>query len=104
MIRILVKEDKQFIRRVDFLGHADYAQYGEDIVCAAVSATYLCSVNACYLFHEETILVDSECDLQRIEVLDDNLDVQKILMNMMRCLKNLEEKYPKNIKIDKEEE
>ncbi len=104
MIRVCVRQKKDSILKVQFFGHADYDVYGSDIVCAAVSSTYFCSVNACYLFHEESILVESSHDVQTILVMDDDANVQKILINMIHCLENLEKKYPRNIKIDKEEE
>ncbi len=103
MIKVLVVKENNFVRKIRFLGHADYDDYGKDIVCAAVSATYLCSVNACYLFDEESILVKSDRLGQEIVMVSDNLDVQKILINMIHCLENLEKRYPKNIRIDKEE-
>lgn len=47
MIRILVERDKQGqVERVLVTGHANFQEYGKDIVCAAVSAISIGMVNA----------------------------------------------------------
>ena len=46
MIKIKVNKSKDIIKEVIITGHANYAQYGKDIVCAAVSSIALTSCNA----------------------------------------------------------
>lgn len=99
MIRIDVVYSNDKIKRITFKGHALYDDYGQDIVCAAVSATYLCTVNGIFSIDEDAIVVSSDNDKQIIEVLKDNEVVFKLLLNMIRCLKSLEVDYPKNINI-----
>ena len=41
MIRINVNKENNQIKKITLEGHANYDEYGKDIVCAAVSATYL---------------------------------------------------------------
>ena len=41
MIKIILKP-----KDITITGHANYDTYGKDIVCAAVSATVICTVNA----------------------------------------------------------
>ena len=103
MIRIFVKKEKGLIKQINFVGHANYASYGQDIVCAAVSATYYCSVNACYSLLDSSIEVREEDNVQVLSVVTDDLVIQKILNNMIFCLESLRQQYPKNIRIDKEE-
>ena len=103
MIRIQVLEKNQSIERIVIKGHADYDVYGHDIVCAAVSATYLCTINACLLICEQAIRVESSVDCQEIFVIGSDAVVQKLLLNMIHCLDSLRKEYPKNIRIDKEE-
>lgn len=100
MIRINVNYEDNYIKKITLKGHADYADYGYDIVCAAVSATYICTVNGIIsLFENDFIEVLSKDDTQSIIVLEKNDTINKLLENMIRCLKSLEEKYPNNIMI-----
>ena len=58
MIRINVIKEKNKLKKITFEGHADYEDYGKDILCAAVSATYLCTVNAILSFGNNRIFVE----------------------------------------------
>lgn len=106
MIRIHVVRKNDFIKQISLSGHADYEVYGKDIVCAAVSATFLCTVNGILSINKDAIEITSREDMQIINVLNNNDIVQKLLHNMLRCLESLEKQYPNNIEInlDKEEE
>ena len=50
MIRVLVSKKDNNIIKVDVLGHADYDQYGKDIVCSSVSSIVTTTVNAILMF------------------------------------------------------
>jgi uncharacterized protein YsxB (DUF464 family) len=99
MIRININYQDNYIKQITLKGHANYANYGNDIVCAAVSATYLCTINGIFSINDNSIEVLSKNDCQIINVLINNDTINKLLENMIRCLKSLEEKYPNNIKI-----
>ena len=98
---IKVKVEK---KNISILGHADYADYGEDIVCASASSIVICSVEAIANFNINAI--DVKQSENKIEIFinsEDNI-TKKLVNNMLTCLKELEKKYPKNIEIiDKEE-
>ena len=100
MIRIKVLEKDNIIKSLSIKGHAEYAEYGKDIVCAAVSATYLCTLNAILCIEPSSIQILSD---NNIEVINYNEITNKLLQNMVKCLIDLERQYPKNIKINKEE-
>jgi len=103
MIRINIIKKDNVIESITFIGHANYDDYGQDIVCAAVSATYLCTVNGILNLNKDSIDVISNKDLQKIIVLKkDNVTIS-LLENMINCLESLKEQYPKNINLDKEE-
>ena len=104
MIRIHVVYQKHGISKVTILGHAKYDDYGKDIVCAAVSATYLCTVNGILKLDSNSITVNSNEDTQELVVKTDDKVVLTLLQNMVDCFCDLEKQYPKNIKLDKEEE
>lgn len=72
-------------RYLSLQGHANYAPYGSDIVCAAVSALVYCLVNGC------------ECDIAGKELIaEDKGDVYEAVL---RGLFAISEKYPENLKM-----
>ena len=98
---IKVKVEKQ---NISILGHADYDDYGKDIVCASVSSIVMCSVEAIANF--DTLAIDIKQSENKTEIFINSEDdiTKKLINNMLNCLKELEKKYPKNIEIiDKEE-
>ena len=99
MIKINVIKNGDRITTITIKGHANYEEYGKDIVCAAVSATYLCTINGILSLKENSIEVLSNHNTEIINILDNNDITNKLLQNMIRCLKSLEKKYPNNIKI-----
>ena len=99
MIRIQIVQNNNYIKQITLKGHANYEEYGKDIVCAAVSATYLCTVNGILSISQDSIKVTSSDDMQIIDVLKEDEVTEKLLTNMVKCLKSLEQEYPNNIKI-----
>ena len=103
MIRINVIYHGKMIEKVIISGHALYDDYGKDIVCASVSSTYLCTVNAIISLNEGSINISKNDEKQVISVVDSDDVIQVLLLNMIRCFESLEKQYPTNIKLDKEE-
>lgn len=103
MIRINVIKKNNIVDSIILEGHANYDEYGKDIVCAAVSATYLCTVNAIFSFNEEAIEIGNSKRAQKIKVKNNDNVTLTLLDNMIRCFESLEKQYPKNINLDKEE-
>ena len=95
MIKIKVKE-----KNISILGHANYDEYGKDIVCASVSSIVLCSIEAISQF--DINAVDIKQTKDKLEIIINKTDdiTQKLINNMLNCLKELEKKYPKNIQIN----
>ena len=91
-------------KNISILGHANYDDYGKDIVCAAVSSITLCSVEAIASFDINAVDIKQSKDKLDIIINKEDNITQKLITNMLNCLKELEKKYPKNIEIiDKEE-
>ena len=87
-------------KNISILGHANYDEYGKDIVCAAVSSIVLCSVEAISKF--DINAVDIKESNNKLEIIINKNDdiTQKLISNMLDCLNELEKKYPKNIQIN----
>ena len=105
MIEILCGRDASgFIRRLASVGHSGYAQAGEDIVCAAVSAL---TQTAAIAFEEMEIgvtQVDEEAALLTIELpshlpLNEMHDAQVILRTIIGGLAAIAEEYPDYVSI-----
>lgn len=96
MIKIKYNTDS-----LELSGHADFADYGKDIVCAAVSTLLTCSVNNIYSIDKESINYKDDGNKIRIEILKN--DYSKLIFNnLILMLKELANDYPKNIKIESE--
>lgn len=97
MIRV-VKENNY----IKISGHANYAEYGQDIVCASVSSIVYTTVNGILNFDSEAIKVIDEDNFEIIINKDDKI-TSTLINNMMVLLEDIETKYPKEIKISKGE-
>ena len=91
-------------KNISILGHANYDDFGKDIVCASVSSIILCSVEAIANFDINAVDIKQTKDKLDIIINKEDNITNKLIKNMLNCLKELEKKYPKNIEIiDKEE-
>lgn len=97
MIKVSYSNDKIIVS-----GHAGYDNYGKDIVCASVSSIIYTTVNAIKSFNENSIEFTDD-DVMTIKILDNNKETNILIDNMIELLKELEQQYPKNIKISKGE-
>jgi len=89
---------------ISILGHANYDDYGKDIVCAAVSSIIITSTEAISKFSKNSIDVEETKDKVNITIHNHDKITNTLINNMLDCLKELEKKYPKNIKIINKEE
>ena len=80
-------------------GHANYADYGKDIVCASVSSLIISTVNAVLKFDKKAISYREEKNLLVINILKKDEITTKLIGNMIDMLKELEDQYPENIKL-----
>lgn len=82
-------------------GHANYAEYGQDIVCASVSTAVYMSINQIEVFDKieciNTIIKEGNAC---IEVVREDEIVKKVISNLIFTLRDLELQYPKYIKIN----
>lgn len=102
MIKVNIKKNKNSIYEITIKGHANYADYGKDIVCAAVSTMAITTINA-IISIDESIDVKESDGMLDIRVLKDTEINQKLLNNMKKMLEELVEQYPKNIEIRNED-
>lgn len=95
MIKISIKDDEIIIS-----GHANYEDYGKDIVCASISTIAITTINAIIEFDKDSIEVEEKNGYLKINILKHTKEVDTLISNMNKLFNELELKYPKNIKIN----
>ena len=98
MIKVNINNNK-----ITISGHANFNDYGKDIVCAAVSSIVTASVNDMYIVNPKALNYNDDGETITIEIIKDDDLVYKLLNNLINLLKDLSKDYPKNIKIETEE-
>ena len=83
-------------------GHANFNDYGKDIVCASVSSIVYTTVNGILNINKDAIEF-SDNDIMIINIMQNDDITNKLIVNMLDLLKELERQYPKNINISKGE-
>lgn len=92
MITIDKKDNKITIN-----GHSGYAEHGKDIVCAAISAIVITSINAIESVRNGIINAsDNGIDLV-IEIVKEDEIGNKLIDNMLNMFDEVITKYPKNV-------
>ena len=79
-------------------GHALFNDYGNDIVCSAVSSIVITTINGILSINDKAIKYENK-DGIKINLLSKDDITLKLIDNMILLLKELSDKYPKNIKI-----
>lgn len=98
MIKVSV-ESKKKITSIKILGHADYDEYGHDIVCSSVSSIVTTTVNGIYEINSKFLTVEEIKDGMIITIHQDDAICEKLIKNMLSLLSELEESYPENITV-----
>lgn len=96
MIKINLKYNDDLIESIFISGHAEFADYGNDIVCASVSSIVITSVNSIIRLRNDSINYDDSNGLS-VDILSHNDVTDTLIDNMVSLLKDLEKQYKKNI-------
>ncbi len=101
MIRVEINKKNNVIESIHCIGHAGYADYGKDIVCASFSTMIIATINAILEFDKEAISYTDTNDLKIINIKKDNI-TNGLLNNLVNMIYELRENYDKNIKVKEE--
>ncbi|WP_075620456.1 ribosomal-processing cysteine protease Prp [Paenisporosarcina indica] len=107
MINVVIeKERSEKVRSFEMKGHADFAEHGKDLVCAAASAVSFGAVNAILSLTKITPDIQQGQDGGYLKVsfpqnLDSKTDeqVQLLVQAMIVSLQTIEHEYGQHIKI-----
>jgi len=98
MIKVEVVKENNLYKKVSIIGHAMYADYGKDIVCSAVSSIVTTTINGCIALDKDSLSYEvNDKGIVISNIVGDNTNT--LINNMVSLLKELEEKYPTNIKV-----
>ncbi|MDD2504908.1 MAG: ribosomal-processing cysteine protease Prp [Bacilli bacterium] len=84
-------------------GHANFDNYGKDIVCASVSSIVITSANDMFIVDETALEYIDDGNKILINIIKDDELINKLFKNLKNLLINLAKDYPKNIKVESEE-
>ena len=101
MIKVILKKKYDLFESICISGHANFADYGKDIVCASVSSIVITSVNAIIRLDSDSISYDDSNGIN-ISILKHNKVTDTLIENMVSLLFDLEKQYKKNIIISEE--
>ena len=101
MIKVRIKKNNELIESINCSGHAGYADYGNDIVCASFSTMVITTINAILEIDENAISYTDSNNLEIINIKKDNI-TNKLLNNLVNMIYELKDNYDKNIDIKEE--
>jgi hypothetical protein len=111
MIKVIVSRSNNEITTFELSGHAESGPYGYDLVCAAVSAVSIGTVNAAAVLGETDLEIKQgdEGGYLYVRIPDtlpnDKMEkIQLLFEGMIISLKSIEAEYNKFIKIFNENE
>jgi uncharacterized protein YsxB (DUF464 family) len=102
MIKVRIVKNNNIIESIHCNGHANYADYGKDIVCASFSTMIITTVNAILEFDKDAISYTDTNNLDIINIKKDNI-TNGLLNNLVNMIYELKENYDKNINIKEED-
>lgn len=98
MISVNVEFIGNEVKEILVSGHANFAKYGQDLVCAGVSAIVMGGINALEKFQQNIEIIQEENCLG-VKVIKPHHDIEIILQTILTQLETIAASYQKNIKI-----
>lgn len=95
--------NKNNVYSLTIFGHANYAEYGEDIVCASVSALTTATVNEMAKYIDTIVVRGNDIQLSFVAVQTSQSPIDHHLFRLYEMLKEnfleIEQHFPKNIEV-----
>ena len=101
MIKVSISKNNNIIESIKCSGHANYANYGKDIVCASFITMIITTINGILEFDEKAISYTDSNNLEIVNIKKDNI-TNSLLNNLVNMIYELKENYDKNISIKEE--
>ena len=101
MIKVRVSKKNNIIDKIECIGHAGYADYGKDIVCASFSTMIITTINSIINIDEDAISYTDSNNLKIVNIKKDNI-TNSLLNTLVELMYELRDSYDKNIDIKEE--
>ena len=101
MIKVRIIRNNKSIESIYAHGHANYDEYGKDIVCASFSTMIITTINAILEIDKDAISYTDSNNLNIINIKKDNI-TNSLLNNLVNMIYELKTNYDKNIDIKEE--
>ena len=101
MIKVRISKNNNIIDQIECIGHAGYAEYGKDIVCASFSTMIVTTINSIVNIDEDAISYTDTNDLKIVNIKKDNI-TNSLLNTLVDLMYELRDSYDKNIDIKEE--
>ena len=98
MIKVLIKREEKEFKSLEIKGHANSAEYGKDLVCAAVSAVVTGALNNLENPNDFNIKLEEGYSLVEAQKTVSSHD-EIVLETLIVSLKTIEESYGKFIQV-----
>ena len=95
MIKVIVSKKNNVIESIHCKGHAGYADYGKDIVCASFSTMIITTINAILEFDKNAISYTDSNNLEIVNIKKDNI-TNSLLNTLVELMYELRDNYDKN--------
>ena len=97
MIRILISKHNNEYSRLEAFGHAEYDDYGKDIVCSAVSVLIINTANSLEQFTNDLILAETYEDGTTEILLHEHPSKEAVLLmdSLILGLEGIQNQYSK---------
>ena len=102
MLKVVIKKQDSKFKKINLIGHAEYDNYGKDIVCSSASSIMITTINAIMMFDKSYITYEPKKDNFEIILNKNDKILDNLILNMINMFKDLQGDYPKNIKIEEE--
>ncbi len=103
MTRVRIFREGKHIQGFEISGHTGYADHGEDIVCAAISAvSQTCAIGITEVLRiKADTFADGESGLLRLSLPtgESSGEAQAVLATMIAGLKSIQDQYPDYLRI-----
>lgn len=99
MIQIKIVRKNESITGFVIEGHAQYAPRGQDIVCAAVSALSISTINSIHSLTATPHHFRNEDNLLELEILEASAESDLLTESLFLSLKSIEEEYLEHVTI-----
>ena len=101
MIKVRITKKDNIIEKIDCSGHAGYAKYGKDIVCASFSTMIITVINSIINIDDKAISYTESNNLNITNIKKDNI-TNSLLNTLVDLIYELRDSYDKNIDIKEE--